>query len=356
MKKFRIKKFLKKLFFYTFIIVLLVALWHFWLIVYGIRQGIGQMQIVWGAKNPDVFLKDARKSRIYHDTILLKFEKNIQLIKEIKQFAVQDLAMKDAGNYDQIFDQKNKPLLWAVTACKPFAFEPYMWDYGFLGMMPYKGFFDSTSAKNLSKSLELQGYDTNIYAPSGWSTLGWLTDPVLSSMLYWEEGDLASLILHELTHSTVWVTGDVEYNENFADFVGDLGAKLFLKKAFGENSKQYNNYVNNLQDSEKFYQYMLKSANELENVYKSFRKEQADSTKKRLKNEKISQILDGFAKAGFANAEKIVKRMRKRKTLPNNAFFMNFRRYRAKQGNFQQEFEQKGKGDLKKYILYVKTK
>ncbi len=348
------KKYLKKIAFYSFIILLLVALWHFWLIIYGIRQGIGQLQIVWGAENPSIFLDNAKKHKIYHDTTLAKFKKNIQLIKEIKKFAVDSLGMKDAGNYEKIFDQKNKPLLWAVTACKPYSFEPYMWDYGFLGMMPYKGFFDSTSAKNLSKELEKQGYDTNIYSPAGWSTLGWFSDPVLSSMLYWDEGNLASLILHEMTHSTVWVTGDVEYNENFADFVGDIGAKLFLKRKFGENSKQITEYINNLNDSEKFYQYMLKSTNELENLYKTFDNNMADSTKARLKKEKIEEILDGFSKAGFANEAKVAKRMKKRKKLPNNAFFMNFRRYRAKQGNFQKEFEEKANGDLRKYILYLK--
>jgi predicted aminopeptidase len=153
-----------------------------------------------------------------------------------------------------------------------------------------------------------------------------------------------------MTHSTVWVTGDVEYNENFADFVGDIGAKLFLKKKFGENSKQLKEYVDNLADNEKFYQYMLKSTSELEKVYKNFDKNTPESTKARLKKQKIEEILDGFVNAGFANGDKIAKRIKKRKKLPNNAFFMNFRRYRAKQGNFQQEFEQKANSDLKKYI------
>jgi hypothetical protein len=40
--------------------------------------------------------------------------------------------------------------------------------------------------------------------------------------------------------------------------------------------------------------------------------------------------------------------------LPNNAFFINFRRYRGKQDNFQKEFEQKAGSDLRKYILYLK--
>ena len=85
--------------------------------------------------------------------------------------------------------------------------------------MPYKGYFDSTKAYNLVRDLKAEGYDVNIYNPAAWSTLGWFNDPILSSMLYWSEGGLASLIIHEMTHATIWISGDVEYNENLADFM-----------------------------------------------------------------------------------------------------------------------------------------
>lgn len=348
MTRKKIFSILKKSFYGFLILSAVVLLWYGELVVYGIRQGIGQFQLIWYAKDFKTFLKESK----YHDTLKTKFAYKLELIKSIKKFAVDSLGMKNVGSYEKIFDQKNKPLLWAVTACEPYQFVPYTWDYGPLGLMPYKGFFDSTSAQKLAHSLEKRGYDVNIFKPSAWSTLGWLSDPVLSTMLYWQEGDLASLIIHELTHGTIWVTGDVEYNENLADFIGDEGALLFMKHHYGKNSKQEKKFVEANIDNEIFFRYALKSTKKLDSLYKSFSKDNSEKFKKDKKEEVIIQIINGLADIGLYNGAKYAKKYRKK--LPNNAFFMNFRRYRAKQGNFQKEFEEKANGDLRKYILYLK--
>ncbi|TAG07410.1 MAG: aminopeptidase [Cytophagia bacterium] len=350
MPKKKIFSIFKKVFYSCLVIMCLLLLWYGELVVYGIRQGIGQFQLIWYAKDFKTFLKESK----YHDTLKTKFAYKLELIKAIKKFAVDSLGMKNAGSYEKIFDQKNKPLLWAVTACEPYQFVPHTWDYGPLGLMPYKGFFDSTSAQKLALSLEKRGYDVNIFKPSAWSTLGWLSDPVLSTMLYWQEGDLASLIIHELTHSTIWVTGDVEYNENLADFIGDEGALLFMRHHYGKNSKQEKKFVEANIDNEVFFRYALKSTKRLDSLYKSFTKEAIEKFKKAKKDTLILNIVNGLADIGLYNGAKYAKRYRKK--LPNNAFFMNFMRYRAKQDDFKKEFYQVSKGNLKKYIEYLKNK
>jgi predicted aminopeptidase len=56
--------------------------------------------------------------------------------------------------------------------------------------------------------------------------LGWFTDPILSKMLMRSEGDLANLIIHEMSHATIFVKDSIEFNENLATFIGDRGAEL----------------------------------------------------------------------------------------------------------------------------------
>ena len=83
------------------------------------------------------------------------------------------------------------------------------------------------------KEMELlkeAGYDVGMRTVGGWSTLGWFKDPILSNMLNRSYGDLANLIIHELVHATIFVKDSVEFNENLASFIGDQGAKLFLKR------------------------------------------------------------------------------------------------------------------------------
>jgi predicted aminopeptidase len=311
---------------------------------------MGQLDIVWNARPFEEFLAKSD----YPDSTKRMYKQKLDFIRAIKRFAVDSLGLNDTKNYDKIFDQKGKPLLWAVTASEPYQLKPKEWNYGPMGDMPYKGFFDSTRAKNLVKSLEKEGYDTHVYSPAGWSTLGWFADPVLSSMLHWEEGDLASLIIHEMTHGTIWVTGGIEFNENLADFIGDKGALLYLASKYGQDSKEYQDYIKGDLDGEKFYKHILRGAERLDSLYKTFREKDTKTFKNQKKYALIEEIIDGLGKIGITTPKRSAKKFKRK--LPNNAYFMNFRRYRSKQNQFEDECNTKFKADLKQYIIYLKQK
>ena len=106
-----------------------------------------------------------------------------------------------------------------------------------MGTVPYRGYFDLKRAKKERDALEAKGYDTYLRSVSAYSTLGWFSDPVLSSMLHYRDADLASLVIHEMTHATVWIPGDINFNESLASFVGDAGAILFFKSKFGPDAQ-----------------------------------------------------------------------------------------------------------------------
>jgi len=184
-----------------------------------------------------------------------------------------------------------------------------------------------------------------------------LKDPILSSMLRRREGSLANLILHELTHGTLFVKNDLELNENLASFVGDLGAIQFLKQKYGPESKELRTYEFSKKYNDAYSQHMLRGISKLDSLYNSFEKSRYDSlTKDKLKNQVILKILTD-ADTLFADKKTLKTKSRwDAKNMPNNAYFISYQTYKSKQNMFREKFETQFSSDFKKYLSYLKEK
>lgn len=329
------------------IALLSLCIWYYDLLIYGIRQGYGQIRLLAQTQEIDEVLQDKSLSDSLRQKLLL--------IQEIKQFAEDSLGIKKTKNYNTFYDQKGKPILWVVSACQPYALEPYEWSFGFLGKFSYKGHFHYQNALNDSLYLAQQGYDTDIGEVSAWSTLGWFKDPVLSSMLELSVGELADLLIHELTHTTLYVKNDVDFNENLASFIGNKGAIQFLTKKYGKNSEQYLSYTSKIKDDSLFRNYILKASQELQELYESKSFQQLpDTLKANKKQEKIHNLLLGLLHISFEQRKYTAEQIKKWRA--NNTFFMWYIRYQAQQHNFEQELQEKFGGNLKSYLEHLKTK
>ncbi len=128
--------------------------------------------------------------------------------------------------------------MWVVLACEPFQLKPKEWKFPILGdRFPTKVFLRRSSGYRLKQDdLKRKDGMLSFRNPGGWSTLGWFTDPILSKMLMRSEGDLANLIIHEMSHATIFVKDSVEFNENLATFIGDRGTEQFLIDKYGDTS------------------------------------------------------------------------------------------------------------------------
>ncbi len=327
-------------------LLVLLAIWQYELIYYGFVQAKGQINIVWNTREVHEVLADPSVA----DTIKQK----LILVQEIRRFAIDSLGINESKNYTTLYDQQERPLLWVVTGAYPFELKAKEWRFPLLGSFAYKGFFDLQMAEKEEEELKSQGYDTEIGTVGGWSTLGWLRDPVLSGMLKRKEGDLANLIIHELTHGTLFVRDSTDFNENLASFIGDKGAEQFLIQKFGEKSKEYKSYISGKKDREKFTDHVLRGAEKLDSLYQSF-SPKMDSVQKALsKSELIGQIVSQTDTIEFNSENRYREYFND--FIPNNTFFMSFLRYRAKINIFEEEFQARFNGDLKSYLEYLKSR
>jgi len=337
----------KKLFYLFLAAIILFAVWNYELVVYGANQAYGQINILLSTKSIEDILTDQSVS----DSIKQK----IELINEIKQFAFDSLGIKKNKNYTSFYDQKGKPILWVITACPPFEMKAYEWEFPILGSFSYKGYFDKDKAIVEENKLKEEGYDTDMGEVSAWSTLGWLRDPILSSMLRKKPGNLANLIIHELTHGTLYVKNNVEFNENLANFIGDYGARKFMAQKYGLDSKEYLEYENGLQFNIQYSERILGWAKKLDSLYKSFDADLSKDIKSQKKEALIamaaSDLTDFIQKNNTA-----VSRKGKDIEKLNNAFFIDYITYHSKQNSFEEEFRTKFNSNFPAYMNYLKEK
>lgn len=147
----------------------------------------------------------------------------------IRRFATEDLALPDNSSYRSYVDLGRNDVTLAVFAAPQFSLAPVTWCFPVFGCVPYKGYFSRKDALENAAELQRQGLDVYVTGITAYSTLGWFSDPLLSTMLRQNDTYLASLVFHELAHQKVYVNGDSAFNEAFAVAVETTGTRKWLR-------------------------------------------------------------------------------------------------------------------------------
>lgn len=341
----KVRKILKWTGLSLLLIIIVLGVWQRELVGYGWLQLKGQLKVVNNAIPLEEFLE--------LPTTTEEQKEKVQIILEAKAFAFEKLGINYSDNYSTIFDQEGKPSMYVVTACDPYFFKARMWKFPVVGSVPYKGFFDLEKAREeASRVKEEEQLEVDIRTAGGWSTLGWFKDPVLSNMLNRSEGDLASLIIHELTHGTLFVKDSVTFNENLASFIGDKGAIMFLENKYGEGSREVEEFKESLKDEVTFKNYMLQAAQHLDSAYRAM-VEFSINEKEALKAQALEEIRTNYDTLTFES--ELYKDYFKDRT-PKNTFFMSMLRYNSQQQELERQLQNDFDGDLLAYLTYLKKR
>ncbi len=152
----------------------------------------------------------------------------LELVVQARSFAGRDLHLDVGDSYTSFSRIDRDTLALVLSASPPDRLSAYTWWFPIVGRVPYKGFFSMRAAEKEQRKLEEKRYDTYLRTTSAFSTLGWLPDPLLSTVLRQDSVGLVETVIHEVTHNTLFVTGQVKFNESFANFVGSVGAIEFF--------------------------------------------------------------------------------------------------------------------------------
>ena len=154
-----------------------------------------------------------------------KLAARLSLAQQARRFATQHLGLPDNRSYTGYVDLHRPYVVWNVFAAPRYSVEAIPQCFPIAGCVAYRGYFHEAAAQADAARLQARGDDVWIGGVPAYSTLGWFADPILSSMLRWDDDELAGTIFHELAHQLIYVKGDTAFNESFATFVQTEGLR-----------------------------------------------------------------------------------------------------------------------------------
>ncbi len=154
---------------------------------------------------------------------------DLRLAVQIKAFAQNSLDLPGNDSYSSYVDVGGDALVWNVVATEEFSLQAKKWCFPVAGCLPYRGFFKQDKAQNSATRLRKNGMDVFVSPAAAYSSLGWFSDPLLSTMLSGSDTRLAAYLFHELAHQRVYTRDDGMFNEAYASFVEGIGVKAWLE-------------------------------------------------------------------------------------------------------------------------------
>ena len=299
----------------------------------------GHLEVMWRA--------EPIEQRLHEASTPAPLREKLERVLAIREFASRELALPDNDSYRRYADLGRPYVLWNVFAAPEFSVTPVQSCFPFAGCVSYRGFYSEEAAQRHAAELAQQGDDVYVGGVSAYSTLGWFSDPVLSTFIQYPEPEVARIVFHELAHQEVYIKGDTVFNESFAATVEEEGLRRWLEHE--GTPAQRAAYADSLRRRSEFAALVLKYRARLAGFYaRPVSPEEKREGKRRLFAEMNDEY--GALKAswgGFAGFDRLLARGM------NNAFLVSVASYSELVPSFRALLAQK-KGDLTAFYQAVK--
>jgi predicted aminopeptidase len=275
-------------------------------------------------------------------------KRKIELTIKAKQFAQEHLGLKATDNYTKFVQLDRPSLSYVVSASPKWELKHHLWWYPFVGKLPYRGYFSEDDAQKLEDELKADNLDTYMRGVSAYSSLGWITDPIYSSMLRYKEYNLVNTIIHETTHATLFIKSSADFNERMAVFVGNKGTELFYLQEEGPDSPTLKLIRQENEDDKTFSEFISLEIKALEAWYKEQTEKDETARVDRIKGIQArfkKEILPKMKTKSYERFSEIEL---------NNARLLNYKTYLQDLSDFEKLFA-KMNSDFGKFIDACKS-
>jgi len=270
---------------------------------------------------------------------------------EILRFATEVVGLKQNRSFTRYKEIDRDYLVSVVSACAADSFQPYTWRYPLLGRLPYRGYYERADADREAARLKAGGWDVVVRPVDSFSTLGFTRDPLYSFMQSYSAYELASLILHEQTHATLFVKGQTQFSEELASFVGQQGALDWLAQTRGRDSAEYREALDQIADEQAFESLVRGLYAELDEVYRS-------ALSREQKLERKGELIAAF-QADFESGKQARFRTEAFRSMRaprlNNAYLSLFSLYSDDVPLIRSYYEKLCGGDLRRLLAEAKA-
>jgi predicted aminopeptidase len=218
---------------------------------------VGHLHLTTGQSSIQKLIEDEETDK--------EFKRQLELVTELRGFAKDKLSLDVGKAYSKYKHLDRSAAVWVVYAAPAFSTELQSWKYPIIGEYQSKGFFKERMAKEYSAKLHTQGFDVYVGEATAYSTLGWFSDPLLSTFLDDSDEELAEILFHELAHRTYYLKGDTMFNESFATAFAQKSVQLWLKEKGQE--KRLEKYRQKLKRRDEFRSLLQETKNGLSLIY-----------------------------------------------------------------------------------------
>jgi predicted aminopeptidase len=242
----------------------------------------GQLELLSDSRPIDDWIADPGTSS--------KLRLRLETARQIRRYAVSEMSLPDNDSYKKYASLKRPYVLWNVVATPELSLRPLQWCFPVAGCVNYRGYYDKDAAMAYARELKADGNDVEVGGVPAYSTLGWFSDPLISTFINYPDAELARMIFHELAHQVVYVAGDSQFNESFASTVEEAGVERWMDR-FGNQGMRdaYARYKSRKHD---FLALLLKYRKALEQNYGVV--DRSDNEKRAVKVRLFQELKDEY--------------------------------------------------------------
>ncbi len=207
----------------------------------------------------------------------------LEQVPEILLFAEQEVGLPAKGSYTSFVPLDRDYPVYVVTAAPEFDLEPATWCYLVIGCASYRGYFSEQAAREFADKLATQqGLEVWVRGASAYSTLGWFNDPLLPTMLRYGEVYLVELLIHELTHQRIYLSGGTDFNEALASAVAEIATATWLAMQGETSTKMLSDYTKTLAMREDFDELLFNYKQGLKSLFARYTNDSLEHTESQV--------------------------------------------------------------------------